>query len=160
MRLKNIILEFLMLPLIKSFLLVVGPMIVLVGFSATTAAQDKTVLQQERNLTMKILARSMNQIKNATDFADKENPVTAIVLATNKLFNMWPKGSGGGKTRAKNEIWSNMADFKNKLTDMGDAADRLLTVVKQTDATKFKTRFIAVGRTCGACHKIYRGPKS
>ena len=143
----------------KSLLLFVGPMIVFVGFSATTTAQDKTVLQQDRNLTMKIIARSMNQIKNATDLADMEIPATAIVSATNKLFNMWPKGSGAGKTRARNEIWSNMADFKAKLTEMKDAADKLSSVVKGTDMTVVKSRFIAVGRTCGACHKIYRGPK-
>ena len=59
-----------MQPLIKSLLFILGPLIVFVVFSATTAAQDKTVLQQDRNLTMKILARSMNQIKKTTDLAD------------------------------------------------------------------------------------------
>ena len=93
-----------MQPLIKSLLFILGPLIVFVVFSATTAAQDKTVLQQDRNLTMKILARSMNQIKKTTDLADIKKSATAIVSATDKLFNMWPEGSGGGKTRAKNEI--------------------------------------------------------
>ena len=143
-----------MQPLIKSLLIIVGPLIAFVVFSATTAAKDKTALQQDRNLTMKIIARSMNQIKKASDLADMKIPATAIVSATDKLFNMWPEGSGGENTRAKNEIWSNMADFKAKLMDMKDAADKLSSVVKGIDKAPVKSRFIAVGRTCGGCHKI------
>jgi len=140
-------------------MLILVPMIVFIGLCATTAAQEKSALQQDRNLKMKILARSMNQIKNATGLTDMQAPATAIVSATKNLFNLWPEGSGGENTRAKNEIWSNMADFKAKLTDMKDAADKLSLVVNGTDETMVKSRFFAVGRTCSACHKIYRRPK-
>ena len=145
---------------INSLLFIVGPMFVIIGLSAPIAAQEKTPLQQDRNLTMKVLARSMNQLKNTDNLAVMEDPATAIVSATNKLSNMWPEGSGGEKTRAKDEIWSNISDFNTKLTDMKDAADKLLIAVKGTDKTLVKSRFFSVGRTCSGCHKIYRGPKS
>ena len=159
LRLKNIFLEFLMRFFIKSLLSLVGPMFVIIGLSAPTAAQDKTALQQDRNLTMKVLARSMSQLKKANNVADMEGPASAILSATKQLFNMWPEGSGGAKTRAKNEIWSNISDFNAKLTDMKKAANNLLLAVKGTDRTIVQSRFISVGKTCGGCHKIYRGPK-
>ena len=146
--------------LIKNFLrFLVGPMVIIVGLALNSYSQDKTALQQERTATMKILARSMGQLKNASDTADMKIPAIAIASATNKLFNMWPEGSGGGNTRAKAQIWSDKTDFEAKLMDLKNAADELLSSVDGTDLAVAKSAFIGVGRTCGTCHKIYRGPK-
>ena len=146
--------------LIKNFLrFLVGPMVIIVGLALNSYSQDKTALQQERTATMKILGRSMGQLKNASDTADMKIPAIAIASATNKLFNMWPEGSGGGKTRAKAQIWSDKTDFKAKLMDLKKAAVELVSSVDGTDLAFAKSAFISVGRTCGTCHKIYRGPK-
>lgn len=143
----------------KSFCFLLGSIIIAMGFSLTCHAEGLTILQKDRNATMKILARSMGQLKNASDVADMKGPAIAILTATKKLFNMWPEGSGGGLTRAKEEIWSNMLDFRGKLTDLKNAADKLISTADVTDIGTAKSAFIGVGRTCGACHKIYRGPK-
>ena len=129
------------------------------GISLTSYAQEKSMLQQDRNATMKILARSMGQLKNASNVTDMKSPADTIVSATKKLFDLWPKGSGGGLTRAKDEIWLNMSDFGSKLNDMKKAADKLVSTLDGTNIGAAKSAFISVGRTCGACHKIYRGPK-
>ena len=144
---------------INSLLFIVGPMFVIIGLSAPTAAQEKTPLQQDRNLTMKVLARSMNQLKNTDNLAVMEDPATAIVSATNKLSNMWPEGSGGSSTRAKSEIWDKMADFKAKMMNMQNAADKLVSATGVADLGVAKSAFSGVGRTCGACHKLFRKPK-
>ena len=144
---------------LKFFCFLVAPMIIIIGLALHSHAQDKTALQQERTATMKILARSMGQLKNASDTADMKIPAIAIASATNKLFNMWPSGSGGGNTRAKAQIWSDKTDFKAKLMDLKKASDKLLSSVDGSDLSLAKTAFIGVGRTCGTCHKLYRGPK-
>ena len=144
---------------IKFFRFLVGPMIIILGFALNSYAQDKTALQKERNVTMKILARSMWQLKNASDIADMKIPAIAITSATNKLFNMWPDGSGGGSTRAKAEIWSDKTDFEANLMDLKKATDKLVSSVVGTDLALAKSAFIGVGKTCGTCHKLYRGPK-
>ena len=148
-----------MLLIIKFLRFLVGPMIIIIGLALNSYAQDKTALQQKRTATMKILARSMGQLKNASDIADMKIPAIAIASATNKLFNMWPGGSGGGSTRAKAEIWSDKTDFKAKLMDLKKATDMLVSSVDGTDLALAKSAFIGVGRTCGTCHKLYRGPK-
>ena len=144
---------------LKFFYFLVAPMIIIIGLALHSHAQDKTALQQERTATMKILARSMGQLKNASDTADMKIPAIAIASATNKLFNMWPDGSGGGNTRAKAQIWSDKTDFKAKFMDLKKAAEKLVSSADGTDLGVAKSAFIGVGRTCGSCHKIYRGPK-
>ena len=144
---------------LKFFCFLVAPMIIIIGLALHSHAQDKTALQQERTATMKILARSMGQLKNASDTADMKIPAIAIASATNKLFNMWPGGSGGGSTRAKAEIWSDKTDFETKLMDLKKANEKLVSSVDGTDLAVAKSAFIGVGRTCGTCHKLYRGPK-
>jgi cytochrome c556 len=52
-----------------------------------------------------------------------------------------------------------MSDFESKLNDMKKAADKLVSTLDGTNIGAAKSAFISVGRTCGACHKIYRGPK-
>ena len=145
--------------IIKIIGFLVGPIIISVGLALTSYAEDKTDLQKNRNATMKILARSMGQLKNSTDISGMKIPAIAIASATNKLFIMWPNGSGGSSTRAKTEIWSDKSDFMAKLMDMKNAADELVSSVDGTDLAAAKSAFIGVGRTCGTCHKLYRGPK-
>ena len=72
---------------------------------------------------------------------------------------MWPEGSGGVSTRAKEKIWDNMDDFKSKLMDMENVAYKLLLTTNGLDLSLAKDAFISVGRTCGRCHKDYRKPK-
>ena len=144
---------------LKFFLFLLAPMMIIIGLAINSYAQDKTTLQQERTSAMKILARSMGQLKNASDIAEMKIPAIAIASATNKLFNMWPDGSGGGSTRAKAQIWSDITDFKAKLMDLKKAADELVSSVDGPDLAVAKSAFIGVGKTCGTCHKLYRGPK-
>ena len=148
-----------MLLIIKLLRFLVGSMTITIGLALNSYAQDKTALQQDRTANMKILARSMGQLKNASAIADMKMPANAIASATNKLFNMWPAGSGGGSTRAKAEIWSDKSDFKFKLMDLKKATDKLVSSAGGTDLALAKSAFIGVGRTCGTCHKLYRGPK-
>ena len=65
-------------------------------------------------------------------------------------------GSEQGTTRAKPEIWSNMADFQSKLEDFRAAAAKLAEISAQGDSVASREQFIATGGTCKACHDEYK----
>lgn len=143
----------------KSICIYLVPVVVVMSLSLPTAAQEKTALQKERTAKMKILARSMLQLKNSPNVTSMKAPATAIAVTSRKLANMWPEGSGGSSTRAKSEIWDKMADFKAKMMNMQNAADKLVSATGVADLGVAKSAFSGVGRTCGACHKLFRKPK-
>ena len=148
-----------MKPVFKSMCFYLAPVVVAMSLFLPAVAQEKTALQKERTAKMKILARSMFQLKNAPNAASMKAPATAIAATSRKLANMWPEGSGGTSTRAKLEIWAKMGDFKAKLMDMQNAADELVSATGVADLSVAKSAFSGVGRACAACHKVYRRPK-
>jgi len=137
----------------------VGGMLAFGGASQLALTQEKTAFQKDRNAQMKILGQSMGQLKKASDTAAMRAPAAAISNATKKLTAMWPAGTGGPATRAKAEIWANLADFNAKMEAMQSAADALIRAAAGSDLGAAKAAFGGVGRTCGGCHKVYRGPK-
>lgn len=73
---------------------------------------------------------------------------------------LWLEGTEQGAvegSRAKAEIWSDMAGFDAKFTDMQTAA---LAVVGAADAGAVGAAMGNLGGSCKACHETYRGPKN
>jgi cytochrome c556 len=60
------------------------------------------------------------------------------------------------KTKAKENIWSNQADFAAKADDLGKAAAALEDAAKTGDKGATMKAAGAVGKACGACHDNYR----
>jgi cytochrome c556 len=79
--------------------------------------------------------------------------INAIAGMTADLF---PAGSGGDNTRAKDEIWSNAADFKAKVADFQNAAAMVFAAANSGDAAAVGKAMGALGGSCGGCHKPYR----
>ncbi len=65
-------------------------------------------------------------------------------------------GVSGIKTRAKEGIWANMADFRAKDEDLVKAVARLSGVAKSSDEEAFRQAATAVSQACRACHDSYR----
>ena len=143
----------------KLVVALVGGMLISTGVSQLALAEGKTALQKDRNAQMRILGQSMGQLKRASNTASMQAPAAAISNAIKKLTAMWPSGSGGPATRAKAEIWSNLADFNSKMRAMQAAADALIRATASSDLDAAKGAFGNIRRTCGGCHKVYRGPK-
>jgi cytochrome c556 len=66
------------------------------------------------------------------------------------------KATTGVKTRAREGIWNNMADFKAKNDDLVRALASLSAAAKSGDEKAFRPAAVAVGKACGACHDDYR----
>lgn len=77
-------------------------------------------------------------------------------------LHIFPEGSGpeAGKTRAKAEIWTDTAKFKEAQERWITKAETLLAVAKTGDMKKAFAAFGDMGKNgCGGCHKPFRGPK-
>ena len=60
------------------------------------------------------------------------------------------------KTKAKENIWTNVADFGSKADDLQKAAAALEDAAKTGDKGATLRAAGAVGKACGACHDNYR----
>jgi cytochrome c556 len=78
-----------------------------------------------------------------------------------KLESWFPAGTGPevGKTRAKAEIWQKPEDFALKTHDFNRAAQDFNVAASSGDLSQINTTFDALGKTCKACHDLYRAPK-
>lgn len=83
--------------------------------------------------------------------------VKAIVLSSKQIPTLFPVGTEkANETKAKPAIWSNPADFAKAANNLTEAADKLVTLAEANDKDGFATQFVAMGRTCGACHREYK----
>jgi cytochrome c556 len=64
--------------------------------------------------------------------------------------------AAGVKTKAREGIWTNNADFKAKNDDLIKAVAGLSAASKGADEKAFKQAAAAVGKACGACHDSFR----
>tara|TARA_B100000315_G_scaffold260868_1_gene326604 strand:+ start:1484 stop:1939 length:456 start_codon:yes stop_codon:yes gene_type:complete len=122
---------------------------------AQTAAKDRLAL-------MKSNGKNFVQIKKATDTQTITAAAKAINANAKKLASadLWPKGSHGGDTRAKVEIWQNMGKFIANLKSLENASDNLIKVSLGGDLGNSKKAFGAMARVCGGCHKEFQAPKN
>lgn len=71
----------------------------------------------------------------------------------------FPSGSGmesGEKTRAKAEIWRDLATFTASHEKFVAAAERLVAAGRAADVAAIKTRYGELGATCKDCHDRFR----
>ena len=88
-----------------------------------------------------------------------EDHAKRIVAISEEMKNLFPEGSGGPKTRSKDEIWSQPDAFAKAADDFESAAVKLYTAVMTKDQATIGAALGATGKTCGGCHKPFRTPK-
>ena len=79
-------------------------------------------------------------------------------LAALDQTGYWVEGTDAATvedSKAKAEIWTDMADFDAKMAALADTTAALAEVAG-TDLDSLKAAFGAVGGACGDCHKAYR----
>lgn len=65
-------------------------------------------------------------------------------------------GSDKGDTRAKSEIWSDAAKFKQAMDRFNSDASKLVAASKAGTLDAVKGPFGALAKNCGGCHKQFR----
>jgi len=80
----------------------------------------------------------------------------ALAPMISEAFAVDTHETAGLKTRAREGIWTNMADFKAKNDGLVKAVAGLSAAAKGGDEKAFRQAAIAVGKACGACHDDFR----
>ena len=130
----------------------------------TTPVQSPQQIVDGRIESMKKLGGDLKAASQAASPADAKAKIADAIAFSEAIVSRFPKGTGIGdtgvtKTRALQEIWSKPAEFKA-------AADALTAILKNVDAAldsgdkaKIDAAFSEVGKSCGGCHKPFRGPE-
>lgn len=138
----------------------VGPAALADSVSATAASNVKyrhAVMHALSNHMSSIAAIAKGDVGHAGHMAGHAAAIAALASMTGDVF---PEGSGGDATRAKDEIWRDAAGFEAAVEAFRAAAAKLLDAAEAGDAGAVGAALGGVGRTCGGCHRAFRKPRS
>jgi len=119
-------------------------------------------MSDARVADMKAIGGSMKALGDA---AKAGGPITPELVAAARKTAMLADGmlakfpAGSAEYRARPEIWSDWAGFEKAMMAMQTASKDLVTAAESGEAAKVGAALGAMGKTCGACHDDYRGPK-
>ena len=65
-------------------------------------------------------------------------------------------GSDKGETDALAKIWSEKAEFDNKMSQFQENAAKLAVAAKSDDKNAIKAAFMNTGKSCKGCHDVYK----
>lgn len=74
--------------------------------------------------------------------------------------NAFKEKTQGGDTRAKPEIWTDAAEFSEKIEDLKQATAAFLAAASSGGPEAAGAKLGAVGDACKGCHKKFRAKKS
>ena len=83
----------------------------------------------------------------------------ALSASSKIIADIFPEGTGEGKTDAKAVIWQKWDDYKAKAGDLGREAAKLEKIARSGSMADIGAQAKKVGKTCGGCHKKFRKKK-
>ena len=134
--------------------------------AATLTPDQSLAVAKEREEHMEAFGDATKKIGNQLKGPSPD--VAAIQKSAAKIADLAPKlqswfapgtAEGVGKSRAKAEIWQKPEDFALKSQDFEKAAQEFKVAADRGDLTEIKASFEALGKSCKACHDLYRAPK-
>jgi cytochrome c556 len=72
---------------------------------------------------------------------------------------LFPEGSGGEGTESLPKIWEDAAGFQKSVDDY-KAVAAAAAASNPADVTALQAQLDAIGKSCGACHEVYRLKKN
>jgi len=134
------------------------------GIAGSDVASADHHNYEKRNAAMKSMGRAMKKLGaavgtgNNADAAAAAQEIAALADSTPELFAVKEITD---KSRAKDEVWTNMDDFTAKAAATASAAKKVASdAIDGTLAKNQKAIVGSIGVTCGGCHKVYRAEKS
>jgi cytochrome c556 len=147
--------------------LVVATLGALAGASAALAqgspAEQKAV--EQRQALLKEIDKAFKPIG---EIVKRKAPYDAAVVQDSaaKLATLAPKipeafkldthAATGIKTKARENIWTNLPDFTAKAEALVKAIESLAAAGKSGDEKALRPAFATVGKACSACHDNYK----
>ena len=100
--------------------------------------------------------------EKGADIRRFEGPARSLAQWAAALPSMFPASTGPGtaNTRARQEVWSNRADFEQKAADFRTAVTRMADAAAANNMTEGSRQWDMAWRSCNACHTAYRAPSA
>ncbi len=131
-------------------------------------AQSPGKVIKERRALMKSNSKSFKVIKafvkkGTGSAGDVQKAAVTVAWNAAQIPGLFVKGTslkdGVGQTRAKPAIWVKWSDFEAAAGKLKKASANLARVAAGGNAGAIKAAAGAIGKSCGGCHKPFRGPK-
>ena len=130
-------------------------------FYGTSSFADSHGIIKYRQNVMKSTAGHMGAIvdilKNGLPLEVHVSDHARSMLQNSRMtLSMFPKGSGKGRTKSKQEIWKNWSEFESAANDFELESAKLAEVAESGDMDALAKQVRATGKTCGGCHRNFR----
>ena len=105
---------------------------------------------------MKVIGRELKG--DSPDLVQVRQKADVIATLAPQVKTWFPQGTGPdvGKTHAKAEIWQKPDDFAAKARDLETAAAAFKTAAAGNDVAAIRAAQGNLGKSCKACHDLYR----
>ncbi|SIS74200.1 c-type cytochrome [Insolitispirillum peregrinum] len=129
--------------------------------SATSLAQANDAAVKYRQANMEIIGGHMHsivpilkgEVTNKDELLVHAQGLAAVAALTPAAFK---EKATGGKSEAKDAIWSKWAEFETDAKAMKTEADKLAQVVASGDTAAIGAQVGALGKTCKGCHDDFK----
>lgn len=134
-----------------------------------TVANADMGIVKKRVAAMKSISKANKAVQGAAKGKVSASKAAAaaneIAMLAEQIPTWFPKGTSSKdagmamETRAKPDIWAKMDDFKSKAGSLKAAAQNFAKVAAAGDKAAIAAAAGEVRKSCGGCHKAFRGPK-
>jgi cytochrome c556 len=128
------------------------------GSAEQKAIEERQAVFKEIDKTFKpvgeMLKRKMPY--DAAVVAESATKLEGLAKKIPDAFKVDTHAAKSIETKARENIWTNMPDFKAKSEELVKAVNGLAAAAKSGDEKAFRPAAIAVGKACSACHDNYK----
>jgi cytochrome c556 len=125
---------------------------------ATGVVKERMDLMDTQKDAMKVIG-DMAKGKRPFDAAAATKAANDIHTTAKKIPELFPEGSGGGKSEALPAVWEKWDRFKTNADDLATEADGLVKALGDSASEDWKPAFQKVGEACKSCHEDFRAKK-
>jgi len=143
---------------LTALLCLVSATIALAHEGATGVVKERMDLMKRQQDDMKLIGK-MAKDKTPFDAAKAAESARDIGVTAKKIHELFPEGSGGGKSDALPAVWEEWDRFTAKADDLGSAADTLASSLDDSANQDWKAAFQKVTDACKSCHEDFRAKK-
>jgi cytochrome c556 len=130
------------------------------AFSTQSHAQQDVIEKRQKAMKQQSAdAKAIKAAVEAKDYATIETKAKDIMGISEKIPELFPKGSTKGKTKATGEIWEKNDQFVKDAKNLRKAASELADAAKSKDDAAIAAKVKAVSGACSECHKTFRADK-
>jgi len=143
--------------------IVLFSMIGMLGGCATggpMATTEQVVTERQRLMKQQGANMQMLQAKVKAGNLDAAAVyVKTLVVTSQQILQLFPKGSTSDRSRAKPLIWEKWSEFAGYVSSLQTQAMHVADLARKQDKASAEAAVAEMGRTtCVACHDAFRGP--